>query len=426
MISILTAFMLIGSFTNIFNNYGLHSDISWSLISAAILIALNLGYILHLSRIKQSEKYSQILTNIWFQIVADLIVLTGVLHFIGTLETYLTFAYIFHIVLACIFFSGRQSFAVTVIVCILYLGVVSAEKFSIIPASGIYENGILRQLIDNTPFIFTFNVFSAMSIWLIAWYLASHLSGMVREREYELAKANRDLKTAQEAKTKHLLRITHELKAPFAAIDANTQLLLNGHCGFLPDEALKVLERIALRSRKLGHEIQEMLQLANLSSIEKKSLKWQDINLSEIINWCHIQIKPAANKRNIRFAENIEDTHIIAVQDHMKMLFMNVISNAVIYSHDSGVVTITCRRHDGNGPTVIIEDNGIGISAEKLPKIFDEYYRTDEAAVHNKSSTGLGLAIVRHVAQTHNIKIRISSLPQKGTKFELRFTSSNN
>ena len=63
---------------------------------------------------------------------------------------------------------------------------------------------------------------------IIVWYLASHLSGMVRVREYELEEKNRCLKDAQEAKTKHMMRVTHELKSPFAAIDANVQKTSNG------------------------------------------------------------------------------------------------------------------------------------------------------------------------------------------------------
>jgi len=73
------------------------------------------------------------------------------------------------------------------------------------------------------------------------------------------------------------------------------------------------------------------------------------------------------------------------------------------------------------GPIVRITDHGIGIPEDKLPHIFDEYYRTDEAARHNKNSTGLGLAIVRHIAERHGIDVIVESTPGATTTFELRF-----
>ncbi len=68
-----------------------------------------------------------------------------------------------------------------------------------------------------------------------------------------------------------------------------------------------------------------------------------------------------------------------------------------------------------------VEDDGIGIVPEKLPRIFDDYYRTDEAVRHNRDSTGLGLAIARHVAAMHGIRVRVESAPGAGTRFTLRF-----
>jgi len=73
---------------------------------------------------------------------------------------------------------------------------------------------------------------------------------------------------------------------------------------------------------------------------------------------------------------------------------------------------------------VTIEDEGIGIAPEKLPRIFDVYYRTEEAVRHRPESTGVGLAIVRHVAEIHGIRVRVESAPDVGTRFTLRFPPS--
>ena len=101
------------------------------------------------------------------------------------------------------------------------------------------------------------------------------------------------------------------------------------------------------------------------------------------------------------------------------MLFTNLVANAVAYSHQAGHVRVHCRSDRQGRPVVVIEDDGIGIPAEKLPHIFEEYYRTREAARHNKESTGLGLTIAHHVTRTHGIRVRVQSQTGVGTRVQL-------
>jgi signal transduction histidine kinase len=109
------------------------------------------------------------------------------------------------------------------------------------------------------------------------------------------------------------------------------------------------------------------------------------------------------------------------VDEQVRVLFSNVLANAVNYSFRNGQVQVACGEQPGGGARVVIRDHGIGIEPDKLPLIFAEYYRTDRAAQHNASSSGLGLAIVRHVAQTHRIHITVESEVDKGTEFRLEF-----
>ncbi len=423
-ILILTSFGILGYFPDIIQFFGLRFQTAWAIATAGILSITNIVYLKHIMQMKRAETYDNIMKNIWVQIIVDLLILTGVIHYSGSLETFMPFAYLFHIVLACIYFSSKKSLIITIFACILYVVCVSAEKYGIIPSAGIYLDRTLRSQIENNVTVTNINVISSLGIWFIVWYLASHLSKMVREREYELAETNKRLIQVQREKMRHLLHITHELKSPFAAIDANIQLLLKGHFGVFPVKAFEVLERISIRSKKLGHEIQEMLQLGNLRSVKKETLCWQEIDLAEIIRWCMVQVLPIAEKRKIIFDEDLEQVYVVAVEDHIKMLLTNLLSNAVIYSYEKGHVSVACKSSKETGPVITIEDRGIGIPADKLPKIFDEYYRTNEAVRHNKASTGLGLSIVQHTSQTHNIRIRITSKSGEGTKFELVFPSS--
>jgi len=261
---------------------------------------------------------------------------------------------------------------------------------------------------------------SALGIFFVVWFLASHLSSLVRQQERELADANVRLTIAQRDKTRHMLRTTHELKAPFAAIAANAQLLLRGNCGVLPGEAAEVVRRIAARCRRLALEIQEMLQLANLRSADEQP-KPLRLDLAEMVRWAIARVGAAAQERRVTVDADLAPAHVVAVEDHIKMLLTNIIANAVVYSYEGGSVRVRCHATAADGPVITIEDEGIGIPADKLPRIFDEYYRTEEAVRHNKDSTGLGLAIVRHVAASLEIRVQVESAPNCGTRFTLRF-----
>jgi signal transduction histidine kinase len=418
-IAVLLAFGLLSFVDDLFYYLDLRSNLYWSFCIAGVAIVLNLLFMAHASFSLKSVASNKLLKNMWTQILLDLLILTMVVHYVGSINTVIAFSFLFHIVLSCIFFTRTQSLFVTIFSSILLVTCLTLEITGIIPATSIYRYNVV------TPDIHIVIIHTTMilSIWFVVWYLVSYISNLVRERDYELCTTNQRLKETQEEKTQHLLRLTHELKAPFAAIDANIQLIQKGHCGVLPDKAIVLLERVGARSRKLGEVIQAMLQLENVQKMTTEMLKGESLDLAEIIRWCLAQVQPTAEKQGVKLETNLESVRVNANEDCMKMLFSNVISNAILYSHPNAQVTVNCSAGNPH-PSVLVEDHGIGISPEKIDKIFDEYYRTDEAVTHNKNSNGLGLAIVKHVAQIHRLTIRVASEPKVGTKFEILFPSS--
>jgi len=167
-----------------------------------------------------------------------------------------------------------------------------------------------------------------------------------------------------------------------------------------------------------------MLQLENVQKMTSEILQTESLDLAEIIKWCIAQLHPTAEKQGVKIEANLHSVQINANEDCMKMLFSNVISNAILYSHHNSQVTVDCRSRPNAGPMACVEDHGIGILPDKIDKIFEEYYRTDEAVSHNKNSNGLGLAIVKHVAQIHKLSIHVASEPNVGTRFEILFPNS--
>ena len=415
----LAGYGIVGLFGGIIDYFGMRPPGVWPFVTSAVLVLSNLAF-LYLARTRTAP--AQIMTNLWGQITVDLVILTGVVYFVGSLETNIAFTYLFHIVLSCVFFSGRQSLIVTLMAIGMFAACTMAEYvLKILPSMSIFANSFRQEYASPVLTMLAFDFFLTIGIWLVVWYLASHLSTMVRRRDFELAETNRRLVAAYEERSRHMLTTTHQLKAPFAAIYSNAQLLLQGYCGKIPEEALEVVERILQRCRRLTAEIQEMLQLANLSSTSMESLPGTRMLTTELLEWCISQVESVAQERGIVFKTDIRPVTLLGAEDHLKMLFVNLLSNAVIYSQRNGQVSISCKPGPNLEPVIVIEDNGIGIPADKLPRIFEEHYRTKEAVQHNKESSGLGLAIVKHVAEMYGIRIRVESRPGFGTKFELIF-----
>ena len=398
--------------------HGIRLEVVWPLGVAGVLALANAGYLAMLRVTTRGMHLTAAARRgLWLQIVVDLAVLTAVVHFLGSVETVAPLMYLFHIVLVCIFFSSTESLAVTAIALAMYVLCVVLESCGVVPRQSMWaepwpaaRNEVLVAYVGSVAFI-------SVTIW----FLASRLAGALRRRDAQLAATNRRLMAATDERARHMLQTTHQLKAPFAAIHANTQVLLGGFCGKIPDPALQIISQIAVRCDMLSRQIKAMLQLANLRSSAQGLPQVTALDLHDILRTCLAAMEPLAAKRGITFSEDIVPATVPGVYDHVVMMIDNILSNAVAYSHDGQKVSVACRPKPPGGAILTVEDSGIGIPTAKLPQIFDDYYRTSEAAKHNKASTGLGLAIVRQVAATGKINVRVESAPQQGTRFTLDF-----
>lgn len=420
-IVVLLGFGILGQIDVVIRYAGLRHVGIWPFVTGGVLVLCNVAYMFHARSLKLSGKLSGFVINFWTQIVLDLLVLTVVVHFLGSIRTYIPFTYLFHIVLSCVFFSRGQSLVVMIIASSMFAACITAENLNLVSPVNAFIDTQVTPVGEGDSRDLALNFPAVIGIWLVVWYLASHLSELIRQSQSDLAAANRRLLIAQEERTRHMLTTTHQLKAPFAAIHANAQLLLRGHCGQLPGPAVEIAKRILARSNRLAGEIQDMLQLANLSSDGQPPLQSVELDLSALLRWCIEQVRPMAEERKVVIEADISSVRITGVDDYLKMLFSNLLSNAVNYSYEGGTVVVRCGHDRSSQPVVTFSDEGIGIPAEKLQYIFDEHYRTVEALQHNKESSGLGLAIVRQVARHHGIRLHVESTPGVGTTFELRF-----
>jgi two-component system, OmpR family, phosphate regulon sensor histidine kinase PhoR len=401
---------------------GLHLEPAWPASAAGVLLVLNLAYLGLMRRTARSTRRAvRAAQGLWVQIVLDLAVLTVVIHFLGSVGTFAPFMYLFHIVLACVFLPYTRSLFVTVAAMAMYAACVGLETAGVVASSSVLAEGFAPSRGGVPPAVLAWQLGSVVFVSVTVWYLASRLSNALRRRDEELFAINRRLEASTEERAGHMLRTTHQLKAPFAAIHANTHLLLAGLCGALPREAIEVTEQIAARCEMLSRGITAMLQLSNLRSRAQSPPPVVPIDLAGVIRSCLAAMKPVAARRGIVFDEDLSAAPVRVVQDHAVMIIENIVSNAVAYSRDGQRVGVVSRARPDGAAEVAVRDSGIGIMPDKLPHIFDDYYRTTEAARHNNASTGLGLAVVRQTALAGGIGVHVESAPGRGTVFSLVF-----
>ena len=387
----------------------------WPFASAIVLTLANMAYRVLLRRRAETPAHACAVTLIWTQILVDLAVLTVVVHYLGCRGTYAPFTYLFHIILACMFLPRLQSLIVVMVAAALYLGCLSTEMVGLLPAHSILTSAADTSVTLSGPHT-VWHAGWLLAIWGVIWYLASRLATALRQRDGELFAAHRQLVASCDERSWHMLQTTHQLKSPFAAIDANAQLLLGGYCGPLGDQAKEIVTKISVRCRVLAQQIQDMIQLANLRSTAQQDPPECVVDLAELLRRAIARLEPTASARGVRIESDCASVHIRAAEDHVKMLVDNLLANAINYSFDEGLVQAKCRAENG-AVRLTIRDHGIGIPADKIKCVFDDYFRTQEAAHHNRASTGLGLAIVRHVVQRMHVTLKVESAPGWGTRF---------
>ena len=409
-----------------FRQYGLLVPTWWPIGTGIALCVLNMGFILYLRRLYQAQADQKIRLGFSSQIIADFLVLALVVHFFGSTNTFAAFAYLFHIVLVSIFYSRRNSLYFTLLACALFVGCVAAEGNGLITPSSLFVQGAVVQSETRPMLPMILHVASAPVVWLMVWFLVSRQTSFAKQRDAALAEINRRLVEAGRERSAHMLRTTHEIKAPFAAIHANTQILLRGRCGELSDEARNIVERIEQRCRRLSDEIKQMLQLANLQSRGQAPPVPESIDLSDCLSQCLVTAKDMAVAHGVTLETDLAPVSVMSVHDHLRMMFENIIANGIAYSHKGGTVKVTCGPGHDDRAEVSVQDQGIGIPPEKASKVFEDYYRTKEAVKHNKTSTGLGLAVVRRIAQKHRLRVQVETELGQGTTFRIEFPTREN
>jgi len=251
------------------------------------------------------------------------------------------------------------------------------------------------------------------------------LQELVDERTSELRTALDSLQQADARRRQLFADISHELRSPTTAIRGEAEVALRGRQR-APEEYQEALRRIVEVSRQLGLVIDDLLTMAR-GDIDALALHRLPLDPALPVQEAVVQSMPLAREKGVQIlAPDVpaEALSVLADAQRLRQLVLLLIDNAVRYSHPRGEVRVSLqavRDEHGRGHCeVCVVDQGIGISPEDLPHIFERNYRGTLARLHRADGTGLGLAIGAVLARAHGGTVVVDSQPGHGTTARLR------
>jgi len=366
------------------------------------------------------------------QLILDILWLTVFLHYLGGLETPFFFFYLVYVVVASILLSQTASFVYAGLASLFFLALLVAEWLGLIPHHNL--SGFRLPVRFKEPIhVFTVSFTLFITAFLTA-YFASSIVAALREREKELteanlscevragelAKLNARLEQLEKARAQFIRLVTHELRAPVAAIQSYLRLILDG---YVPkekqNEIIAKSERRALEQLAL---ISDLLDLAHLQERQRQKQDLESVDVADVLNSVTDLMQARAEEKDLLFTVQIEPNlpPVQANPDHIKQLWTNLISNAIKYTESGGIVVVTLSQNP-NYVVGAVRDTGIGMTPEQLTHIFEEFYRTEEAKAMERQGTGLGLSIAKRIVESYGGRMWVESEKGKGSKFSFAF-----
>jgi signal transduction histidine kinase len=247
------------------------------------------------------------------------------------------------------------------------------------------------------------------------------LEARVMERTNELRETNLRLLAADRSKNQFLANMSHELRTPLNSIIGFSGLLLENAREALQPRFYRFVENISTAGHHLLALINDILDLSKIEA-GKMELRADEFDLRDTIAAVERVMRGFAAEANVHITSRIGGDvppRVRLDEGRLKQILFNLLSNAVKFSPRGGPVTIDVTMSGADFVRIDVSDEGIGIAAEELQRIFDEFYQTEEGRRARRGGTGLGLSLTRNFVELHHGRIDVRSTPGKGSTFTL-------
>ena len=269
----------------------------------------------------------------------------------------------------------------------------------------------------------------AISIAVLATaicYLMLHRKQREKLYTEEIRKSAEKARKANEAKTRFLFNMSHDIRTPMNAIVGFSGLLEKS----IHDEkkSLDYIKKIRVSSDILLTIINQVLEMARIES-GKITLSSESVNIREMVEAMNTVFESSLTKKSLEYQCSLNVVHdqILCDKTKMEEIILNVVSNSIKYTNPHGKITVSIDELDSEDEKnanykVVVEDNGIGMSQDYLPHIFEEFSREHTSTETRVAGTGLGLPIVKSLVDRMDGTIEVESEEGKGTRFIMKFS----
>lgn len=269
----------------------------------------------------------------------------------------------------------------------------------------------------------------AVSIAVLATaicYLMLHRKQREKLYTEEIRKSAEKARKANEAKTRFLFNMSHDIRTPMNAVVGFSGLLEKS----IHDEkkSLDYIKKIRVSSDILLTIINQVLEMARIES-GKITLSSESVNIREMVEAMNTVFESSLTKKSLEYQCSLNVVHdqILCDKTKMEEIILNVVSNSIKYTNPHGKITVSIDELDSEDEKnanykVVVEDNGIGMSQDYLPHIFEEFSREHTSTETRVAGTGLGLPIVKSLVDRMGGTIEVESEEGKGTRFIMKFS----
>jgi two-component system phosphate regulon sensor histidine kinase PhoR len=222
------------------------------------------------------------------------------------------------------------------------------------------------------------------------------------------------LKELEKIRQDFVANVSHELRTPLTTIKGYAETLLDG--ALKEEVAFQFVQVIKRHSDRLAKIVEDLLALSKIESRELQ-LKMESFHLAELIHDVIDFLKETAGRKKISISQE-EVPPLLTVEadrNSLEQVLTNLLDNAIKYGREEGRITISARELEEKEIQVSVQDDGMGIPREDLPRIFERFYRVDKGRSQDLGGTGLGLSIVKHIIHAHGGRVWAESQIGKGS-----------
>jgi len=237
----------------------------------------------------------------------------------------------------------------------------------------------------------------------------------------ENARAYDTLEKQGEAKNDFIIMMTHELKGPLMAIQGLLEVMLKGYVGNLTKRQEELMKRMYGRIESVMEVSAGLLDIYEWQS-RTTDIKWVPLSVNEQIQRAVDQFRVSAEEKGISIDVALpeKDLTLMGTEDEMEKVLNNIIINAIKYTPRGGKITLSPSASQDQ-VSISVKDTGVGIDSKDIAKIFDQFFRSDEAKGIDPYGRGLGLPFVKKIVESLGGTIAVESNKGDGTEFTLTF-----